>query len=352
MKPTILFLRPFWDPDITAEQLKVIYRSTKPLGRLIAIRNSTEYTRLRLASDENPWARYGTFLGKLYDFINPPLDIKLIEATDETWQRRAIEQIRSVDAVIVHLAPRKGPDYREFTKMQPSPQVQLGDSLYELVDETGTGQGLLRELEYCKRVNALDKVIVLIPESFYPRVLEALRILEMSKGGTFFRKTRGGRLVLTPRLSALDDALTVLKEVPFVVPYHKFGGLAFNFHLRRALLSRIASSQQTHTTASFPEFPVDIPSGPVALPPDGKLKHIRFSPIQSLVKIPAGEIVELSFDEVKGLYPELAHEPLECPRCHRKSDTMFWYQYGLEPNLSKDTGIYMSCQYCGHDDYL
>jgi len=92
--------------------------------------------------------------------------------------------------------------------------------------------------------------------------------------------------------------------------------------------------------------------GPVVLPPDGELKHLRFTPVIFLCCIPKGQIVELSLDEVKQLYPKVAGKPLKCPRCGAKPVFLFWYQYGLTPNFSKEAAVYMRCQSCGDDEYL
>lgn len=99
MRPTILFLRPFWDADITARQLKALHGVTRRLGTLLAIRNGPERAMLRLASDENPWARRWALLGRLFDWLRPPLDLQLIEATDETWQEHVIQLIQTADVV-------------------------------------------------------------------------------------------------------------------------------------------------------------------------------------------------------------------------------------------------------------
>src|SRR5450755_477056 len=347
MEKAILFLRPFWDADTTAQQLKIIYRITRRYGKLIAIRNSAEQTVLRLTGNEAHQISHNTFFGKLYSFINPPLNLELIAATDDTWQEHAIEQIHKVDVVIVHLAPRKGPNFQDFPKLQPNPALMKDlDFAHDPVYETGTGQGLLRELDYCKQVNALDKVIVLIPISFYPRVQEALAALEKTKVGQWFRHSQSGFLGLTPKLSALDQALAVLSEVRFVIPYRMFGGPMFNYHLHQALISCLVPLQRLHDWTPLSQTTVGIPSDPVALPPDGRLKRIRFTRIQSLTKIPAGEIVELSLDEVKTINSDVEQEPLQCPSCGRGAKYMFWYQYGLEPNLSLRIGAFMRCQYC------
>ena len=95
-----------------------------------------------------------------------------------------------------------------------------------------------------------------------------------------------------------------------------------------------------------------VPSQPVVLPPDGELKRLRVTPVHALPHIPRGQIVELSLDEVQQLYAEGASQSPRCPQCGGGPQSMFWYQYGLVPNFSKEAGVFMRCQTCGHDDYV
>jgi len=347
----ILFLRPFWeDTDATVAHLKAIHNSTKSFGKLVAFQNGPERENLRLLGDRNPWAKYGSIWEKIYDYINPSLNLQLIQAPRETWQEQIIKQIQIADVVIVHLAPKEGPNVRKFDAMRPSQTPSPDYFGHNPVHEVGTGYGLLRELDYCRRANALEKVIVLIPNSFFPRVLDALKILKMTQTGQYFRKTKEGLVALTSKLSARDHALAILGKTHSIISYRHFGGAIFNFYVQQALKSLIQQSHPQHLSSLA--MAINIPPKPVALPPDGKLKRIRFTPIKRLTKLPRGKIVELSLDEVKLIFPDVASEPLECPNCHEGPQFMFWYQYGLEPNFSREPSVYMRCQYCGHDDYL
>jgi len=346
--PKILFLRPFWDNiDVSVAHIKATLKAVKGFGSLIVFQNGRERERLRIIGDINPWRKYGALLEKVYDILYPQNNLILIQAPKESWQEEIIKQIQDADIVIVHLAPKGGIN-TEFDEIRPNQTpTPLFDYGINPVHESGTGYGLLRELDYCKQANSLNKVIVLIPNIFYPRILEILRILKTTQAGQFYRNTKDGFVSLTPKLSARDQSLGILENVNSIIPYQSFGGTIFNFHIRQALLSfpQLPQHQQSNLI-------INIPSNPVKLPPDDCLKNIRYTPIKRLTKIPNGEIVELSFGEVKQIYPDLENEPLECPSCHSDSKFMFWYKYGLEPKLTTEHGVYMRCQYCGHDDYL
>jgi hypothetical protein len=356
MKPTFLFLRPFNEITATAEQLKILYRATKRLGHLVTIQNGEERSMLRLVRDMSYRTSHKSILSKLYSYIHPLIDITLIEANDKTWQELVIEQIDRTDAVIVHLAPRQADYLHKLTEIKPdsTPRSQPSELIeYNPILETGTGQGVLRELNYCKQANALHKVIVLIPAIFYSRVLEAMKVLKLANmlpGRWGYKNTSAGLVELLPRFSELDHSLVHLNEVHSIIPYRKFGGLIFNFLLRQALLACIESqwNSQVATHSMTSQVTVGIPPEPVSLPPDGELKRIRFTPVESLSKPPRHEVVELSFDEVKKMHPDCAEDIFKCQSCGRKADSLFFFQYGLEPNLSKGAMVYMKCQYCGY----
>jgi hypothetical protein len=154
----------------------------------------------------------------------------LIKATEEAWQERCIEQIRIADVIIVHLAPKESPDHQETTENDqwiPPPEVYYGHNCFPKV---GTGCGLLCELDYCKQENALQKTIVLIPKSFLHRVFGGIEILDQ-----WDRKRDAGLGTLTPKLSELDQALAVLHDVKFIIPYDNFSDRLFSSRLHQEL---------------------------------------------------------------------------------------------------------------------
>jgi hypothetical protein len=346
-----LLLRPFWDPGVTATYLNALSKTIRRFGQIVVIKNKDEDQKLGIEDEENPLYREKSIVRKIKYLFSPRPNIEFIVATNDTWQKTVIKQIQSVDVVLVHLAPRASPVQTDFDDFAPSTTPRQSDDelLRELIHETGTGQGLLRELDYCRLANSLSKVIVLTPAHFYTRLQKALEIIEKYSHGTYWRKTASGPVALSPRLSALDQSLSVLYDAQFIIPYHTFDDRLFRLRLKSAMLQLSYGSKPIHSTSNVP---VGVPNTPINLPPDDKKKLIRFSKIESLVKIPRGEIVELSFAEVVKIYPEIENENVLCPRCQRGESFMFWYQYGLEPILTKDKGTYMRCQYCGHHDYL
>lgn len=347
---SILFLRPFWDPDLTAEQVRVLVRIVAGFGQLVVIRNGTE--TIQAGNRERGLRRWANLL-----LVRVRGDVRsedpiLIEATEDTWHEHAIAQIRLASAILLHLAPRSGPTTATFPPIRPTqnPQQEIGDFANNPIHETGTGQGLLRELDFCKQAEALSRTVVLVPSTFYPRIQEAIDVMRKYPGGELFARTDHGLVPLTARLSAADVALTSLSEVSRIVSYTSFGGFGFTYRVRRALDACTAVQLQHASATSDSHVAKGIPSEAVPLPPDGEPKRIRFTPIQRLTRLPRGQITEVSLEEVGQVHGAL--EGVNCPKCGKGSAAMFWYQYGLHAQISPDDGVFMRCQYCGHDDYL
>ena len=92
---------------------------------------------------------------------------------------------------------------------------------------------------------------------------------------------------------------------------------------------------------------IGIPHEPIPLPPDGALKWLRFTPVESLTVLPRHEIVEISREEARALYPDVPQERFECLMCHEQPDGILFFQYGLVPTFTKGTMAYLKCQSCG-----
>ncbi len=352
MEARILLLRPFWESAITAEYIRRVHGYTRYFGRLVAIRNGDEPLHVRLDPTLNPWRSRGALAGWLYDRLNPSLNVEFLSATDETWQAKVIEQIGLARAVILHLAPRQTPDTQAFPDIRVERRfvpIQKPEDFDEAVrtdvHEAGTGQGLLRELDYCRQAGALAKTIVLVPDHFMPRIQAALSVVNMGHGIDAFELVDGGVRTFLPKVSTLDHALANLQQVWSVIPYRRFGGPVFGGRLLRALNDVFAAPP----AQSAPPC-VGIPPEPIPLPPDGKLKHIRFTPVERLTKIPVGRLVELSFEEVAQIQPEWAADP-NCPSCGSGPERIFWYQKEASPDLTPGATIVMLCQYCGYKDW-
>lgn len=283
--------------------------------------------------------------------------LELITTSGDDWQIEVIEQINRADAIIVHLAAKASPDARPAETIERQMRIQTGhsdDFNYNPVQEFGTGHGVLRELAYCQQAGLLHKVIALMPREMFVRLKSAMSVLEQAAYGQWYRRTFGGFIATTPRLSANDQVLRELKRVHSMVVYPKFGTLSFHLRMRWSLRRCLAVGEQPFRTESSLVRRSDnvLLIQPIRLPPDNELKNLRFTPPHLLTAVPRSEIVELSLAEVQALYPEVHDEPLKCPRCGHGSEAMFWYQYGLTPQFSRNAGTYMRCQYCGNDEYL
>lgn len=332
---TILFLRPFWDSDTTAAQLGALASALHDVKSIVALRNGREGNR-----------RWWLLAGSQKTVL--PNNVRLVPSSRRRWQKDAIHEILNCDVVVVHLAPK---DLKRSPLPIPSVDRFVRDPrgpyVTEPIHESGIGEGLLRELAYCRQTSFLDRTVVVLPAAFEDRVSQMLEILHHTPIGSRFYllNHEDGSESALPRMTAADRALEALQHVHAVIPYVQFGDNAFNEALRNAL----ASCLSTPVTPGPRPLLYGIPSGPIALPPDWTLKWIRFTRLELLIWIPPNEIVELSTFEVRLFRPGALKYFKVCHGCGRGRKTMFFYQRGL--NLTQDAPVHMDCQYCGFRDY-
>lgn len=361
----ILYLRPFWHPMRTAVRLRRIYSLTNQLGQLVTLQNADEEIGLRLDPNHNPLARYSKYLGRLYDYFRPVAKLRIVNATNLDWEKQVLEEIAKADVIIINLAPIDSSDAYESLKKERLPPwvspIELLDFETAMrkttaqISEHGTelGEGLLRELYYCKQENVLDKVIVLTTPSFYITLQE-----KAGKCSPIAQKTRfelaklNGKSEPNTKITLIEEALGAFTEVFCIIQYTGYHDFQTWWYLYKALQKCLAFTP--NTPFSFypigPQVPIDIPPVPVRLPPDGELKHIRYTPIQSLPWIPRYKVVELSEEEVRKVRPDLVNDPLRCQTCGNNSEFMFFFQYGLVPEFTAKKLIYMKCQCCSRRD--
>ena len=350
MSKKILFLRPFWRSYLSIRRIRTLYHATKAHGKLTIVESKWERKKIRIG--EGGERKKGVFQ-KIRDFVNPPMDVELIRASDQEWQEVVMEQIYQADVVIFHLAP-KNPFQLLFKKIvvNQKPRKGFGPDNQTPVHESYAGRGLLLELKYCKQLEALSKAIVLVPLRFRERIMKILALLDrqsqIGTGQYFQNMGEKGFLPLAPKLSILDKALSSVADIDFVVPYRNFGDPHF-LHRFSTAIEQV--KVRKHRAKDPKTLVLGIPNGPILLPPDQKLKYIRFTPIQALTRTPLGEIAELSFEEVRLLHPHLDLN-IKCPNCGRGLKYMFWYKYDIDIKIDESTSIYMVCQHCGNDEYL
>jgi tetratricopeptide (TPR) repeat protein len=331
----VLFLRPFWDSDVTAEQLETLAGSLHEIAFLVALRNGREGRR-------RWWWPNRSRERILLDHV------RLVSSSRRRWQGDVLNEIVQCDAVVLHLAAKELE--RVLPPITTSSFIRDFGKLFvsDPVHESGVGHGLLRELTYCRQASVLDRTIVVVPAAFRARVAEILEVLSHTTDGLrLYLVNEQGLVPTLPRMIAADRGLAVLQHVHAVIAYDQFGDRVFNEALRGELVACLS----TPATPGPRRLLIGIPDRPIALPPDWVLKWIRFTRLELLTQIPPMEIVELSVREVRRCRPEALAYFQVCRGCGHGRGTMFFYQHGLTPNLKRGASVRMDCQYCGFRDY-
>jgi hypothetical protein len=93
------------------------------------------------------------------------------------------------------------------------------------------------------------------------------------------------------------------------------------------------------------ELPLGVSDQPRVLPDDRKRKIIRYTPVEDIVVIPVGDLIEISLDEAKA---HLSDEAIRrgCPYCYASLEQLLFHVYGhkwpVDPHL-----LMAKCQQCG-----
>jgi hypothetical protein len=106
--------------------------------------------------------------------------------------------------------------------------------------------------------------------------------------------------------------------------------------------------------AAVRDLPLGVSPQPRRLPPDGELKVISYTPVEDLLYIPNGAIVEIPRSAVEAYLTQetAAHG---CPRCDAPLWSVFFYTPDADraddPDLSK-ANVRGKCQSCGRLSYV
>lgn len=327
-RPKILYLRAFMSPNVSAAELVEVYKAVSPIADLIVLPNLDEEKR---------------FLAELK--LTSAEGIQFSEATNDDWQAVVSKLIYSSDLIIYYLnaSERDIPDIS-------SPKWTEGTE-YEPVSRSPFGPGLLREIEHCERLGAANKVVVLAPRRLAGFLDELWKNIDLVK--TKYSRSvlwvRSGDKLLSPilNLSEVDLHLSKLRNFRRLI----FVDLINSTELRICIMEELPKvgelkPNSVHEIASEPII-CGIPGKPVHLPPDGKLKHLRFTPVEHINRLPPGEIVELSEFEATQILERYSAPDYCCGWCRGPKDRLFWYQDGLEPKVDKSAAVYYKCQSCG-----
>jgi hypothetical protein len=339
----VLYLRTFRDDSADAFVLRNLAAALTPEDRIVVLGDARDDDVLAAAGDRLEW----------------------FATTDADWTRTVHEQIATADAVIVHLSPKTG----SFPRWSRSPHrpiagadwgtaMTAGSLAYEAtpVGEIPTGAGVLREFSFLKRLDRLDRTVAVADNAHFYHLVERARTASLGDGMTLYHHT--GTVAL-PKVSVLERQLASLMAEAPGVTFTAGGGLspAFVSALATALADVVGDRPpptDDERRAAVRDLPLGISPRPRRLPPDGELKVISYTPVEDLLYIPRGEIIEISGSVVEAY---LTHETAAhgCPRCDAPLSSVFFYSPDADradnPDLSK-ANVRGKCQSCGRISYV
>ena len=341
----VLYLRTFRDDSADTFVLRNLAAALKPEDRIVVLSD---------ARDEDVLAAVGDRL-------------ELLATTEDDWMRSVHEQIATADAVVVHLSPKTG----SFPQQSRSPHrpvagddwtaaMTAGSLRYEStpVGEIPTGAGVLREFSYLERLERLDRTVAVADNAHFYHLVERASTASLGGGMTMYHYDG---TVAQPKVSVLERQLASLmakaRGVTFTAGAD--GGLSSAFVSALATaLAEVVGDRPPPTDherrAAVRDLPLGVSPQPRRLPPDGELKVISYTPVEDLLDIPRGAIVEIPRSAVEAYLTQetAAHG---CPRCDAPLSSVFFYTPDAgradDPDLSK-ANVRGKCQSCGRLSYV
>jgi hypothetical protein len=181
----------------------------------------------------------------------------------------------------------------------------------------------------------------------------------LNSGGHFYRRSDG--LPSTPRVSGLERQLAPLLQnargVTFTPGAEGPLSPAFVRALARSVVDSIGARRPTTRAtrrAALGELPLGVSPRPRRLHPDHEPKTIRYTPIEKLLFIPAGALVEVDPAVVRR-YCDDDVVADGCPRCGGPFEDIFFFTRHLhDPRATDPASRYVKgrCQHCNRTSDL
>jgi hypothetical protein len=347
----VLLLRTFKDPRSDIVVLTALAAAMQVQDRIVLVGNGQDK-----AAIADGWDRV---LG-----ANPAFERQVcyVESEAENWPAAVHREICAADAIVLHVSPKdlgfprvsrpadiqkKFPHHLWEAGPQPTGSVEeerfwlamqaFNQERFRVFDTTPlgalpTGAGLLREIAYLDRLNRLERTIAVTDNRYYHHICQRISNAVVAVGDAW---TIGGQW-LTARMTGLEKQLGHLSQVrgvTFSGP-DEVQGLAE--HFAAALREELAKLSRTFPAMSpdarqraVADLPLGRSDSPRRLPPDGAIKVIRYTAVEDLVYIPAGEIVEVALDDMKTVLSAEAVD-VGCPQCRGPLSEVFFYVRGLQ----------------------
>ena len=339
----VLLLRTFNDRDLDFRDIALLALAVQRHAKLVMVGEEQENQKLRTA--------LLTFLPT--SAIDGSVD--LVDSRDEDWERVVIDQILRADSLLIRFTPKS----LEFPDMVvPEKPIDSFLEFYQISPiQPRSGRGLLFELSLCHRLDALSRTVLLVNETQANEVIHTVQLAYAAQGGDLLS---GAGRSLVPRFTGLDKQLGHLRNVAYALALPPRDALALDDQIslamqeaiRKATLGVMSSTSVGHAIAdrvaeNYLDFGVS--DEPKKVFPDYKEKIIRYTPVETLVFLSPGNLIEISYKDVVTNFG-LVEEQTECPYCQARAPSLFLYQHG---HVVERTGaIRCKCQQCGRRSTL
>jgi hypothetical protein len=282
--------------------------------------------------------------------------VDFVVCTDDTWRREVHWQIGGASCILFYLSAKNG----RFPAHQP-PRLRkdLMDFYRAPLSRGSSGQGLLREIVYLRRLNKLPQTVLIIrrrDRQLIERMINLPMIGEDSGplvGGYLFKPTPNGHQATTARFSAFDKQLISLQKVHDVVAFNtsEFAKSSAQSEFARDLRGSVRSVIQKDrwrrinlwARQAHPDILLGKSSNPRRLPPDDDKKIIQFTNVEDLLYIPRWEISDVSIEEIVDI---LSPDEVKsgCPGCGAPLSRLFFFVRSLQRKEGET--IRARCQEC------
>jgi hypothetical protein len=279
--------------------------------------------------------------------------VQFVNATENTWRRIIMEQIISADAIVIRFTPKS----LEFPQLiRPTPMINSDFAEYYKSghQEIHTGAGLLSEIAYCSRLGVLKKCFLLVNDWQINELDEVMRLTSLGTGDIFKFNGTFAMMPQRPRFTALDFQIASLREVNTALSLPKRNILFSNFEYINILMIELSKRIVEIFNSNFPKQSIEtrqnqgyldygVCNTPKKVFPDYELKVIKHTPVENLLALSPGQLIELDYDLVIQDH-DLEAQNAICPYCKSEKGFLFFYQYGHI--ISKTSPVRCKCQFC------
>lgn len=279
--------------------------------------------------------------------------VQFVNAKENTWRRVIIEEILSADTIIIRFTP-KSFEFPELVTPHPLRDVDYFEYYQSGFQQIHSGAGLLSEVAYCNRLEVLNRCFLLVNEWQVKDLEKAISLASLGTGDIFKFNGTFPMIPQRPRFTALDFQLASLRDVKTALALPQRNLVFSNLKYINMVIAELSGRIMEILNSNFPKqnlqtrqnlgyLDYGVSSVPKKVFPDYELKVITHTPVENLLAMSGGELIEIDYDAVIRDYG-LEIKSAVCPYCQSERGFLFFYQYGH--SISKTDVVRCKCQFC------